>query len=195
MKSIKNLKLLALGLMFVVFFIPVQGQRLLKKELITNNYEKDGFEYKWYRYMYLQGRDTLYAAFDLNGQRITPNIKKDSPYYTGGGMFIWRNGGKDSWGNLIYIGYNLKGEKIFSESLEATFVFYSGDGVFILSKRNDYGREINAVFNSRGECLIPFSMGYNFIAYYPEMMCFWCSYKDASGSEIECHTYSADVRY
>lgn len=76
MKSIKNLKLLALGLMFVVFFIPVQGQRLLKKELITNNYEKDGFEYKWYRYMYLQGRDTLYAAFDLNGQRITPNIKK-----------------------------------------------------------------------------------------------------------------------
>lgn len=190
-------------IMFVALFMSLYGsieaQTFLKKELKVENRSKDGFEYKWYLYTYLRGRDTLYAAFDLNGKRITPNSKKNIPVYCGGGIFMCQSNKTDGWGtdykNIIKIGYNIRGENVFPESLGVTYIYYGGDGFFKLIKRNDYGKQTEALYYANGECLIPFSMGYTLVAYYNDRRCIMGTYTGAAGEIVESHTYSLDGKY
>ena len=96
---------------------PSQAQKLIKKELQTENNEKDGFQYQWNRYTYLQGKDTLDAAFDLNNKRITPNgyrkyeKGKGIPgvRYVGGGRFS----GSRNIGQCCIV---IRNEKIWNEA-------------------------------------------------------------------------------
>ena len=194
-------------LLSVLFCFPlqIQAQKFLKKTLRTSDkyyQEKDGFEFKWYEYSYLQGQDTLYAAFGLNGKRITPNSiyinNKHSghkPYYCGGGIFMCDINTLNNWGENNCVGYNLNGEKVFPESLEARVISYQGGGIFTLEKRSNSGNLLFAAYNSSGECMIPFSMGYNSISFFPEYRAFWCDYFDGFYHLVECHTYSADAQY
>ena len=180
-----------------------QSQKLINKELQTENNEKDGFEYKWYLYTYLSGQDTLYAAFDMEGNRITPNSsyiyiykhRGDKPSYCGGGMFMYWMKKKDATKEYnICTGYNVKGELIFPESMELSFIYYCGDDIFKVTKGgagNYSGKE--AAYNSRGEYIIPFSAGYYSIAWYGKYNCFVC--KSKSGSDEIWYTYTRDGQY
>ena len=192
-------------IMFVALFMSLYGsieaQTFLKKELKVENRSEDGFEYKWYLYTYLRGRDTLYAAFDLNGKRITPNSmyvnkhRGDIPYYSGGGIFVLLSNKYDGWSRFVDVGYNTRGELVFPESLMALHISYEGKGLVNVVKRSDYGTFISALYNVKGESIIPFSMGYKLISVYPKDGNIWCEIADANGKTIEQHTYSLDGKY
>ena len=199
----KTIRVIAILLLAMLVPNLSQAQKLIKKELRTENDEKDGFEYRWYLYTYLSGQDTLYAAFDMDGNRITPNSsyidnkhRGYKPYYCGGGMFMCKMKKKDATGEYnICTGYNVKGELIFPESMELSFIHYRGDEIFIVTKGAEIhsGREIWAAYNSRGEYIIPFSVGYNWIGWYGGFNCFWCKIK--SGSDDIEYTYTRDGQY
>ena len=202
----KHIKVLLAFALLLSVTLPLQAQKFLKKELKIENEElitRDGFEFRWYRYSYLQGHDTLYAAFSLNGERITPPsdyIDKgkhsgDSPWYCGGGIFMCKLKKTNTFSDNICVGYNLRGQKLFPESLEATHIIHWGDGKFTLMHKTDYGRKIYSAYDVKGNCLIPSELEYNFIGYYSKGKCFWCYYKDTSGKETACFTYTDDGIY
>ena len=148
---------------------PSQAQKLIKKELQTENNEKDGFQYQWNRYTYLQGKDTLDAAFDLNNKRITPNgyrkyeKGKGIPgvRYVGGGRFQVYSKNTDAFGNKLISGYNVKGECVLPETVY-TNMYYAGDGFFSLRTRNDLGKVVAGLYDYKGNCVIPETKGFNF---------------------------------
>jgi hypothetical protein len=148
---------------------PSQAQKLIKKELQTENNEKDGFQYQWNRYTYLQGKDTLDAAFDLNNKRITPNgyrkYEKEKVYqgvrYVGGGRFQVYSKNTDAFGNMLISGYNVKGECVLPETVY-TSIFYVGDGFFDLTTRNELGKQVAGLYDYNGNCIIPESKGFTF---------------------------------
>ncbi|MBR6843687.1 MAG: hypothetical protein IKM79_01170 [Bacteroidales bacterium] len=198
----KHIKVLLAFALILTVTMPLQAQKFLKKELKIENEEKDGFEFRWYCYSYLQGQDTLYAAYTLNGDRITPictAIGKQhrgcEPWYCGGGIFMYTTEKRNAFGDILRVGYNLRGEIVFPEDLEATFILYSGDGKFWLEHKTDYGRRIESAYDVNGNCLIPAGLEYNWIGYCPQYNCFWCDYKDASGNKTAGFTYTTDGKY
>lgn len=199
-------KTILIAIALLAFSMPhtyVCAQKFIGKSLITENNKEDGFEFKWYLYKYLKGQDTLYAAFSVNGTRITPICERLStekhvglkPSYCGGGLFMYGTKEDNAFGEVIRIGYNLRGEVVFDKALGCYFIYYKGDGIFKLEFRNDYGRTINAAYSASGQCLIPRSMGFNWIAFYPEHNCFWCDYKTKDDEKIACYTFSSDGKY
>lgn len=199
----KTIRIIAILLVAMMVSNLSQAQKLIKKELQTENKEEDGFVYRWYLYTYLSGQDTLYAAFDLAGNRITPNSdyiltnthRGFKPHYCGGGMFMYRMKKKDATGEYYYIftGYNMKGELIFPESMDLTFIFYEGDDIFKVYKSVDSEGLIEAAYNSRGEYIIPFSVGCDYISWNGDYNRFWCKIK--SGSDEIHYTYTRDGQY
>lgn len=203
----KHIKVLLAFAALLSVTLPLQAQKFLKKELRIENEEEDGFEFRWYLYSYLQGQDTLYAAFTLTGDRITPNSARVDkyhhgyyPFYCGGGIFKC-DVNTIICGYVLCEGYNLQGQLVFPSELEFTSVHYEGDGIIILSRPLDYNqdildrRRIDAAYDDKGKCLIPAGLEYNWIAYYPEKKCFWCDYEDVSGNKTACFTYTADGKY
>ena len=179
----------------------MRAQKFLGKELKVENNKKDGFEYKWYLYKYLQGNDTVYAAYDLNEKRITPNSERITqnkgykPEYIGGLMFLFMTKTVDAKGNYICVGYNAKGQQVLPNTLEAFFISYYGDGIVILWHNNDYGEKIESAYNLHGECIIPASLGYSLIYYSPEYECFSCYSINIKTNKTITYTYSADGKY
>lgn len=211
-----KLRIIALALLCLSFAANAQTPRFLKKELKESpDYvqKKDGFVYKWYQYSYLLGEDTVYAAFDINGKRITPNSewiysKKHSgakPRYVGGGIFEVLtniNIKSDTLEWNIVKGYNTKGTIIFPASLKTDFISYSGDGFFVLNYRiiGKYHKDgllfcTKAVYDSNGKCIIPNSLGYNLILYFPEKKIFVCWYADEDYKTDFYRTYTLDGQY
>ncbi|MBO7489432.1 MAG: hypothetical protein J6T88_04050 [Bacteroidales bacterium] len=209
-------KILLIALLCLAFAANAQTPRFLKKELKESpDYvqKKDGFVYKWYQYSYLLGEDTVYAAFDINGKRITPNSewiysKKHSgakPRYVGGGIFEVLtniNIKSDTLEWNIVKGYNTKGTIIFPASLKTDFISYSGDGFFVLNYRiiGKYHKDgllfcTKAVYDSNGKCIIPNSLGYNLILYFPEKKIFVCWYADEDYKTDFYRTYTLDGQY
>ena len=204
-----KLRIIALALLCLSFAANAQTPRFLKKELKESpNYiqETDGFVYKWYQYSYLLGEDTVFAAFDINGKRITPNsewiYKKDhsgyEPRYVGGGIFdmIAKTVNKTDNGEwLVVKGYNTKGVLVFPPSLKASYIYYAGDGLFTLTHhidgRNAYGngRTAYSAYNSAGKCIVPDTLEYSHISCYPSH--FIC---DGNNKDF-CRTYTPDGKY
>lgn len=178
------LRILALMLVAVFSMAPLQAQKLIKKELQTENNEEDGFQYQWNRYTYVQGKDTLDAAFDLNNKRITPNgyrkYEKGKVYqgvrYVGGGRFQVYSKNMDAFGNKLISGYNVKGECVLPETVY-TYMNYLGSGLFGLYSRDDLGKSIGGLYDNKGNCIISETRRYDYFG--------------KEGNYIECH--SADV--
>ena len=202
-------KILLIALLCLAFAANAQTPRFLKKELKESpNYiqEKDGFVYKWYQYSYLLGEDTVFAAFDINGKRITPNsewiYKKDhsgyEPRYVGGGIFdmIAKTVNKTDNGEWIVVkGYNTKGVLVFPPSLKASYISYFGDGLFTLTHHIDgrnadgNGRTAYSAYNSAGKCIVPDTLEYSYISCYP-------SHIKCDGKNKDfCRTYTPDGKY
>lgn len=162
----KSIRVLLL-VMAALLYVPLQAQKLIKKELQTENETEDGFQYQWNKYTYILGKDTLDAAFDMNGKRITPNgyrkYEKGKAYpgvrYTGGGRFQVYSKNTDAFGNRLISGYNVKGECVLPET-HFTFMSYLGHGFFALSTRNELGKEVSGVYDYKGNCIIPESKGF-----------------------------------
>ena len=70
MKALKRNRILTAMMFVCLAFISLKLQAQ-SKELMT---EKDGF--KWYKYEFKTANGYEYAAFDLNGNRLTPNVMK-----------------------------------------------------------------------------------------------------------------------
>lgn len=198
--KMKALRIVLLLVVAIFSLVPLQAQKLIKKELKTENKVADGFQYQWYMYTYSMGNSTLMAAFDLNGKRITPNgykyKEKDGSeipgvHYLGGGMFgVWSKN-KDAFGSRIESGYNVKGECIFPEK-NYICIFYDGDGLFSVSSHNDYGKQICGLYDYNGSCIIPESLGYGFVDYSQSEGLVWCN--EEIMAEVK-HTFSKDGRY
>lgn len=165
-----------------------EEQRPLEKELKVENEECDGFEFEWYEYSFPENGETVYAAFDINGNRITPNGRH--PWYRGAGVFAVSVNDRDSWGHSICVGYNNKGKKIFPESLELTLFYCTEVGFFVLERYNADKKIKCALYNRDGECLIPWSMEYRMIEYKTNNKAFICQ-----DENFEVYTYSVDAEY
>lgn len=167
--------------MIAVYTItPLQAQKLIKKELQTENNDKDGFQYQWNKYTYVLGKDTLEAAYDKNGKRITPNgYRKGRGYpgirYTGGGRFQVKSKKEDAFGNLLISGYNVKGECVLPETIY-TYMFYEGDGLFSLTTHDELGKMMVGLYDYKGNCIIPESKGFIY---------FYLGYEDFIKGEID----------
>lgn len=162
MKNKNTLRVLILMTAVTLAANPSQAQKLIKKELQTENNEEDGFQYQWNRYTYLQGKDTLDAAFDLNNKRITPNgyrkYEKGKVYqgvrYVGGGRFQVYSKNTDAFGNKLISGYNVKGECVLPETIY-NYMVYLGDGFFYYTTNNEIGKSVAGVYDYKGICIIP----------------------------------------
>lgn len=186
-------------ILFVIFAIisnNTQAQKLLSKVMKESSEfysKKDGFIYKWYIYKYLEGKDTIYELRDINGEIITPKNdvidKRSVPLYIGGLVFQFYTRKMDSRGHSVVIGVNTQGKCVFPETIRAWQIFYNEDGLFTFLINNDYGKEIQSVYNYKGECLIPTTNEYTTIMYFKEYKC-WC----CSNDKIK-HIYTLDGRY
>lgn len=137
------------------FPLQIQAQKFLKKTLRTSDkydQKKDGFEFKWYEYSYIQGNDKLYAAFDINGKRVTPNVKGYVPVYVCGGCFLIGTG-SDAFSHTLHSMYNINGECIFTN---ISIVVYLGEGLFSIQTFNDYGEAMITVGNCFGDILFEY---------------------------------------
>lgn len=181
----RGIKIILLLAMAVFAFVPLHAQKLIKKELETANEEADGFQYQWYKYSYVLGKDTLDAAFDLNGKRITPNGykrgKDSGVYYAGGGMFgVLVN----KFGEKIRELYNNKGICVIPESKGFTN-FWAERNAIILCYNYGIKPFKCAAYDSNGNSIISEALGYNWIGYYEEYGCFWCQKLDSDLHSIE----------
>lgn len=175
-----------------------QSPRLIKKELKESNsyfQKKDGYTLKYYVYTYLSKEDTLYAAYNLKGKRITPISKK--VYYCGAGIFSV----KDSPNGYIK-GYNTNGELLFPATLKATSIQHNGGEMMLLWFNNDNAPkgQTFALYSSKGKCIIPESMKYDEIIYYyePPQKYILCEYLEKYGNNIQikiCRVYTPDGQW
>ena len=170
-------KLIVLFPLLLALIVPncADAQRLIGKELMTSDpsLKNDDKVYQWVMYTYVMGTDTLDAAFDINGKRITPNgyrPKKERNkcvYYCGGGVFSVKSKKKDKFGNVIVSGYDTDGKCIFPltlmELLDCTWIYHIGYGLFEMETKIAEGKKVYSLYNKKGECLIPKEMGFEFI--------------------------------
>lgn len=147
------------------------AQRLIGKELKSEDPSVyyDDRVYQWVMYTYVLGTDTLDAAFDINGKRITPNGYRyeyaKGVNYKGGGVFEVRSKKKDKFGRSIYSGYTIDGKSIFPQTLMELLgcvgIFHIGNGLFELQTFVAEKKSVLSLYNKKGECLIPKEMGFN----------------------------------
>lgn len=170
-------KLIVLFPLLLALIVPncVDAQRLIGKELKSSDPSlyNDDKVYQWVRYTYVMGTDTLDAAFDINGKRITPNgyrPKKVRYYkgvdYCGDGVFEVYSKKKDKFGNAIVSGYDTDGKCIFPltlmELLDCSSISYIGYGLFeLITKFAE--KNVYSLYNKKGECLIPKEMGFIYV--------------------------------
>lgn len=170
-------KLILLFPLLLALIVPncANAQRLIGKELMTSDpsLKNDDKVYQWVMYTYVMGTDTLDAAFDINGKRITPNgyrpkkVRDNGVYYCGGGVFSVYSKKKDKFGNAIVSGYDTDGKCIFPltlmELLDCKWIHHIGYGLLKMETKIAEGKEVYSVYNKKGECLIPKEMGFEFI--------------------------------
>ncbi len=162
-------KIILLFPLLLALIVPncVDAQRLIGKELMMEDPSiyKDDKIYQWVRYTYVMGTDTLYAAFDINGKRITPNTKW--VYYCGGGVFEVNSKKKNKFGGYIVSGYDTDGKCIFpltlTELLGCSSISHIGYGLFELTTRIAEKKFVHSLYNKNGECLIPKEMGFIYV--------------------------------
>lgn len=144
----------------------------------------DKIEYKWYEYIFLKGEDTAYAAFDLNGNRLTPNSEilngkpnqdntnnaseessesfhhenGDRPYYRGNKLFMCNTKKVDAFGEQIVEGY-IDGECVFPSSLGAVGMASRSPHLIALCFHDEYGNGVGAIYDLQGEVIIPKEFG------------------------------------
>ncbi len=174
-----NLRFLLLAMAIVAGFVAVPindiwSQTLINKELMNSSNE-NGRVFQWVKQTYVVGRDTVCAAFNLNGKRITPNgfysKKGRGVYYVGNGVFGVCLKKKDKHGNYIHTAYNTDGKCIISEMLAELSCFNdyytpsesAGTGLFTaISYLDVTGKErVCALYNTKGECLISKDEGFD----------------------------------
>ncbi len=163
-------------LMIAVFWAanPSQAQKLIKKELKTENNKYDGIEYQWYLYTYKSENVTYEAAFDLEGNRITPNgykpdrlrtgapkIELPGVQYCGGGLFSIYSKKKDAFGHYLQSAYSLNGTCIFPLS-KYTSYFYLGNGLFSLFSWITLAHCVSGVYKLDGQCIISEDIGFDY---------------------------------
>ena len=153
----------------------VDAQRLIGKELKSSDpsLKYDDKVYQWVMYTYVMGTDTLDAAFDINGKRITPNgyrPKKGGAkgvYYCGGGVFSVKSKKKGKFGGYIVSGYDTNGKCVFplmlTELLGCFSISHIGYGLFKLTTWIEELKFVHSLYNKKGECLIPKEMGFIYV--------------------------------
>ena len=162
-------KLIVLFPLLLALIVPncADAQRLIGKKLMTSNpyLYYDDEVYQWVRYTYVMGTDTLDAAFDINGKRITPNAKW--VYYCGGGVFSVYSKKKGKFGGYIVSGYDTDGKCIFPltlmELLDCTIFYHIGYGLFQMETKIAEEKYVFSLYNKKGESLIPKEMGFVFM--------------------------------
>lgn len=150
---------IAIALLTIIVAFPLQAQKLIKKELQTENESKDGFEYKWNKYTFVDGKDTLKSAFNLNNERITPN--EAGVVYVGGGIFQVYSKDKNPFGRELVSGYNVNGELVFPKT-KYWMIYYDGNGYFFLYTNNALGQNVIALYDYKGKCIISENYEYVF---------------------------------
>ena len=169
-------KIILLFPLLLALIVPncVDAQRLIGKELNSEDPSyNDDKVYQWVRYTYVMGTDTLDAAFDINGKRITPNGyrpkkgRNKGVHYCGGGVFSVQSEKKDKFGNAIVSGYDTDGKCIFPltlmELLDCTWIYHIGCGLFRMETKMTEKKSVYSLYNKKGECLIPKEMGFEVI--------------------------------
>lgn len=170
----KRLQILVLMIVIVFAFAPLQAQKLIKKELKTENNKYDGMEYQWYLYTYKSENETYEAAFDLEGNRITPNgykpdrlmtgaprIELSGVTYCGGGLFSIYSKKKDAFGHYLQSAYSLNGTCVFPLSKYTSFI-YMGNGLFSLASWIALSHCVDGVYKLDGQCIISEDNGFDF---------------------------------
>lgn len=166
-------KLIVLFPLLLALIVPncVDAQRLIGKELKSSDpsLDNDDKVYQWVMYTYVMGTDTLDAAFDINGKRITPNGYRPKKgrfkgvHYCGGGVFEVKSKKKDKFGDAIVSGYDTDGKCIFPltlmELLDCKWIHHEGYGLFAMQTKIAEEKYVYSLYNKKGECLIPKEMG------------------------------------
>ncbi|MCR4828559.1 MAG: hypothetical protein K5864_03750 [Bacteroidales bacterium] len=196
------MKTMRFFLLAVLLLAPLgaSSQRLINKELVSKEDEKNGGMYQYVEHTYVQGVDTLKAAFDLNGKRITPNgyctKKKPSAggiYYTGGEVFKVDMKKKDKYGHRLCYGCNTKGEIVFPQSLcelmGCTYIFYLGEGFFELKTYVDEKNESWSLYDSKGKCIV-MNMSHILLSNEEGVKYFKCYKGEISQSECSIYDLS-----
>ena len=167
-------KIILLFPLLLALIVPncVDAQRLIGKELKSSDPSiyKDDKVYQWVMYTYVMGTDTLDAAFDINGNRITPNGyrpkkgRSNGVYYCGGGVFAMKSKKKGKFGGYIVSGYDTDGKCIFpltlTELLDCVWIYHIGYGLFELQTFVGEKQSVFSLYNKKGECLIPKENGF-----------------------------------
>lgn len=173
------------------------AQKLVKQETKIEKADEDGNTYQWLKYVYVIGKDTLEAAYDLNKKRITPNGIR--VLYNGGGIFSVKTNHCNNGGIHVCTAYNTNGECVISDSKCFTEFLYEGDG-YVLAwtiDKNSYGEIAYtkaAIYKTDGSCIIPKELGYNLTYYSSDIQQFVCEIEKKGGGSI-FHYYSLDGRY
>lgn len=197
----RNLRFLLLATTIVVGFVAVpindiSSQTLINKELKSSSNE-NGRVFQWVKQTYVVGRDTVCAAFDLNGKRITPNgFGKWGVGYVGEGIFsVWLKK-KNKDGHHICTAYNTEGKCIISETLAelSGFYFYfvehpimSGLGVFQAESQNSEKKRVWSLYNTKGECLISKDEGFTTMLFIKEEdgLKYWLCYTEVDYKKVK----------
>lgn len=162
-------KLILLFPLLLALIVPncADAQRLIGKELKSEDpsLNNDDKVYQWVRYTYVMGTDTLDAAFDINGKRITPNGYRPKKgrdkgvHYCGGGVFEVNSKKNGKYGRVIVSGYDTDGKCIFpltlTELLDCVWIYHIGYGLFELQTFVGEKQSVFSLYNKKGECLIP----------------------------------------
>lgn len=168
-------KIIVLFPLLLALIVPncANAQRLIGKELKSEDpsLKYDDKVYQWVMYTYVMGTDTLDAAFDINGKRITPNgyrPKKGGAkgvYYCGGGVFSVQSKKKGKFGGYIVSGYDTNGKCVFplmlTELLGCFSISHISCGFFMLMSRSA-SFVVSSIYNKKGECLIPNDMDFSY---------------------------------
>jgi hypothetical protein len=194
-------KIILLFPLLLALIVPncADAQRLIGKKLMTEDPPLNDNDkvYQWVMYTYVMGTDTLDAAFDINGKRITPNGyrpkkgRENGVYHCGGGVFGVKSKKKDKFGNAIVSGYDTDGKCIFPltlmELLDCTRIHHIGYGLFAMKTKIAEKKSVYSLYNNKGECLIPKEMGFEMIFVWGEedLKYIDCSTeKNSSGKKI-----------
>lgn len=175
-------KLILLFPLLLALIVPncVDAQRLIGKELKSSDpsLKYDDKVYQWVMYTYVMGTDTLDAAFDINGNRITPNGyrpkkgRNKGVHYCGGGVFEVNSKKTGKFGGYIVSGYDTDGKCIFpltlTELLDCVWIRHIGYGLFKMLTKIAEEKYVYSLYNKKGECLIPKEMGFEEIFVWGE---------------------------
>lgn len=196
----RNLRFLLLAMTIVTCLVAapinnLSSQKLIYKELKSESNE-NGRVFQWVKQTYVVGRDTLCAAFDQNGKRITPNgFGKWGVGYVGEGIFsVWLKK-KNKDGYHICTAYNTEGKCIISETLAelSGFYFYfvlrpemSGLGVFQAESQNSEKKRVWSLYNTKGECLISKDEGFTTMLFIKEDgLKYWLCYTEVDYKKVK----------